>query len=141
MAAKILMVDHPSVADLKRAIEHADWTIEDLKDSEFRRVERQMQQRDAGSIDAFVTEREERRYNAAMEPITMMQSVRHHFQKFLSNRDYVLGSVSAGSGLYRRKARNNGEQFILDWALIQIRPERYGRNEVRLILILYSLKL
>jgi hypothetical protein len=56
MADKILMVDQPSVTDPWRAIENANSTIEDLKDSEFRRIERQIQQGEAGPIDAFVTD-------------------------------------------------------------------------------------
>lgn len=56
MANKILRVDHLSVTDLRRAIENANSSIKEFKSSEFRRVERQIQQREAGSIDAFVTD-------------------------------------------------------------------------------------
>lgn len=136
MANKILKIDHPSVPDLRRTIENANSNIERYRDAEFRRIERQIQQREAGSVDAFVTEREEQRYDRALKAITVMQSERNHFQKFLDDRAYFLGSVFAGSGLYRKTARNEGQDFLLDWALIRIRQERLGGNKVWLLLLL-----
>lgn len=140
MANEILKIDHPSLPDLRRTIENASSNIEEYRDAEFQRIERHIQQREVGHIDVFVTEKEEQRYHKLLKVITILQSERNHYQKFLDDKAYPLGSVFAGSGLYRKKARNADQDFLLDWALIRIRQERLGENKVCLILLLYSLK-
>ncbi|OQD75914.1 hypothetical protein PENDEC_c005G04444 [Penicillium decumbens] len=124
MADKLLNVDHPSVSDLKRTIENANEKINGRKDAEFRRVDRLIQEREAGSDDAFVTKQEEYAHKIALNANAIDQSERDHFQKFLDDKSYVLGSVLAGSGVYRKKARNANQDFILDWAL----PFLYGER-------------
>jgi len=130
MASKLPNVDHPSVPDLERAIEDANSNLEGREDAEFGRVDRLIQEREAGSADAFVTKEEEYAHKIARKTIVIIQTKRDHLQKFLHDRSYVLGSVFAGSGVHRRRARVPNQDFILDWALIRISQERLGENKV-----------
>lgn len=140
MADKILRIDHPSVPDLRFTIEDANSNIKETRNERFQGIEQRKRQKDEG-WDAFVTPSEERFYETNLRAITAMEAERDRFQKFLDDRSYLLGPVFAGSGLYRRRERVAGQEFMLDWALIRIRQERLGENKVWLTLLPYYLKL
>lgn len=149
VAKKILRVDHPSVGDLRRTIEDLTGQIEEILTPAYEEVRKR-----AKEDIRFLARLEQNQYNTNEHMIASWEEERAAFQKFLDDKSYPLGHVFVGSGMNRRKAqesrpglrrpgprfRQPGQQFILDWALIQFRNERRGEHKVWPALLPTSLK-
>ena len=125
MARKLLHVDHPSVGDLRSAMSRAESTQKEVLDRDYCGLKFRMRKHKK-LPDLYVTK------NLYVQAFRK----RHKFfQSFLDNRQYYLGHVVAGSGLYRTKQQAHMKTghvpSTLDWALINIDPQRLGENKVR----------
>lgn len=131
MAPQLLRTEHPTSGDLNRAMVSLNDTISSIRTERFLEVERQIQQRDEGSINAFVTDKQERHYQRVLEVIAPFERELAQFVGFQHSGINPLGTVYAGSGLHRRRMRRNGLPHILDWALVSLEnEERKGLNAV-----------
>lgn len=135
MARTLLRVDHPSVNDLESAINRAEDTKKEATDRDYYDLKCRIHKRNEGSDDVYVTEKEESRFRSKNLHIQSFQERQKFFRTFLDGRQYYLGHVVAGSGMYRtrQQAHMTTGDFpsVLDWALISIDPQRLGENKVR----------
>ncbi|KAJ5225630.1 hypothetical protein N7468_006855 [Penicillium chermesinum] len=130
MAQHLLRVDHPSLSDLRGAVESKARGIAALKDNEFREIEQQLRARDTDPDDVFVDPKDETNHKATLRTINALEQQHQFFQSYIQDQTYLLGSVFAGSGYWRTRARQDQRKdpTITDWALIEIPKERLGEN-------------
>lgn len=134
MAQHLLRVDHPSLSDLRRAVASKARGIAALKDNEFREIEQQLRARETDPDDVFVDPKDEANHKATLRTINALEQQHQFFQSYIQDQTYLLGSVFAGSGYWRTRARQDQRKdpTIADWALIEIPKERLGENIVSL---------
>lgn len=131
MAPRLLRIEHPSAGDLRCAMELLTTTVNSFRGPKFWEIKRKIQQRDEGSDDVFVTDKEEEFYQKTLARVAACEEDRAQFQRFQDDRTHHLGTVFAGSGLHRRRMRQNGQPHILDWALVSLMDkERKAPNAV-----------
>lgn len=133
MAESLLQVDHPSLKDLERSVSSYTSELEGQEHKIFLEIEERITAVDTGSEDVFVTPGERLWHKRIKDYFATLKTDRDYLESFLMNQSYVLGPVFAGSGLYRIGTRRDRptEEFILDWALIEIPESRLGVNMVR----------
>lgn len=138
MAKSLLQVDHPSLSDLERTISFHTSELEGQEYKRFLEIEERIRAVDTGSEGVFFTRGERLWHKRMKDYFTSLKTDRDYLKSFLMNRSYVLGPVFAGSGLYRIGTRRDRptEEFILDWALIEIPESRLGVNVVRALYFL-----
>ncbi|PYH88891.1 hypothetical protein BO71DRAFT_413742 [Aspergillus ellipticus CBS 707.79] len=130
---KVLRVDQPSVFDLKAAIKSEEATIREIESGRFKDIAARIKLIEAGSDDAYVTDKEQTRYESTVEQLSLFKDRLDRYRRFLNGRRYYLGEVVAGSGLWRNVMRNTNSEKrqpgVMDWALIEVMEERQGPNE------------
>ena len=134
MAQKLLHVDHPSVGDLRSAISRAESTKKEALDRDYCDLKFRMRKHKK-LPDVYVTDKKQSHFKTKNLYIQAFRKRHKFFQSFLDKRQYYLGHVVAGSGLYRTKQqahmKTGNVPSALDWALINIDPQRLGENKVR----------
>lgn len=126
MANELLKVDHPSVSDLRRTLDNLESVLAEYADAQYRSIARHIESRERESV----SEEEQRIYDRKKPAVESLTRDRDHIRNFLKNGSHFLGSVFAGSGLYRQAVRGGNKHNHLDWALINIPQQRLGPSKV-----------
>ncbi|KXG45491.1 uncharacterized protein PGRI_040400 [Penicillium griseofulvum] len=123
IAQKILKVDQPSLGDIEQTIAAIDKNITAYRTKDFLELEAAKKAIDEGQ-DEWMPDSAVRLYEGMASHLRILEAARQPFATMRDNGTYFLGYVAAGSGLYRTRGTNAEDAVRMDWALINITPDR-----------------
>ncbi|KAJ9208251.1 hypothetical protein DTO021D3_1049 [Paecilomyces variotii] len=129
-ARRLLHVDQPTEKDITRDLENQRNSVtEILNDATYRRIKNDL---DANNF--VIPPPDMRRYEVSVRRKEEYEKRIQRIQQFMSQNEHELGHVFSASG-YRHEPvttiKHSSLTTYLDWALIQVRPQRaFTANEV-----------
>ncbi|KAJ9289366.1 hypothetical protein DTO021C3_3192 [Paecilomyces variotii] len=128
-ARRLLHMDQPTEKDITRDLENQRNSVtEILNDATYRRIKNDL---DANN---FVIPPDMRKYEVSVRRKEEYEKRIQRIQQFMSQNEHKLGYIFSASG-YRHEPvttiKHSSLTTCLDWALIQVRPQRaFTANEV-----------
>lgn len=114
-----LRVDHPSLADHNASLKNYRDVIEEIRNDIPLDRAAEIEQ----NYPSLTGDQNIRYYQRLSTQLSQTQELVEHAERFFEDGNLYLGNVYASSGF-----RVNNKRFMLDWALIEMRQDRIGKN-------------
>lgn len=117
----MLKVNQPAARDIGTHVKYLEKQVDDIRSPTFCRIEADV------LAEECVVPRDLAFYKRENNSLERLHGEKERFKDLLTTGKHYLGSVFAGSGLQKFKGNTaNADELpsILDWALVEISPER-----------------